>query len=95
MPTARSRSPGSGKTAEFNVGGAASATALELQFTQTGIEPPGDWMGLQGAMATTYRVDRVSPTRAEGVASIATTDGGPFPVTGSASISLDCSTCSA
>ncbi len=87
--------PGTGTTAEFNVAGTSTPDALELQFTQTGIEPPGDWVGLQGAMTATFRVQRVSATHAEGETSIDTTDGGPFPVTGSASISLDCSTCSA
>jgi hypothetical protein len=86
--------PGSGTTAEFNVEGTASAGVLELRFVQTGIEPPGDWVGLQGAMTTTFRVDRVSPTRAELRTAISTTDGGPFPVTGSASVALECSTCS-
>jgi hypothetical protein len=87
--------PGSGRTAEFNVGGTAQEGQLDLRFTQTGIEPPGDWVGFPGAMTTAFRVQRVSPTHAEAEVPIATTDAGPFPVRGQASIALDCSTCSA
>lgn len=86
--------PGTGSTAAFNVAGMASADALELRFTQTSIQPPGDWMGFQGAMVTTFRVERVGTNRAEGETPIATTDGGPFPVMGEASIALECSSCS-
>jgi len=85
--------PGTGRTASFIVGGTASEGALELRFTQTGIEEPGDWFGFQGAMTTTFRVDRVGPSHAELQTPIDTTDGGPFPVTGQATISLDCSSC--
>jgi hypothetical protein len=86
--------PGSGTTAEFTVGGTATPQALELTFAQTSIEPPGDWMGMQGAMSQTYLVDRVSPTSAEATIEISTTEAGPFPVTGSARIVLACSGCS-
>jgi hypothetical protein len=85
--------PGSGSTAEFDVSGRASANAFELRFAQTAIEPPGDWVGLQGAMTTVFAVERVSPVRGESRIAISTTDAGPFPVTGEARIAISCSGC--
>lgn len=86
--------PGSGTTAEFNIGGTASAGVLELQFTMTRVEPPAGWLGLSAAMREPHRVARVSPTHAEGTMPIAAVDAGSFPVTGSTTLNLDCSTCS-
>jgi hypothetical protein len=85
--------PGTGSTAEFGVSGSASADAFELRFAQTAIEPPGDWVGMQAAMTTGFRVDRVSATRGEARISISTTEAGPFPVTGRARVALECSGC--
>jgi hypothetical protein len=86
--------PGSATEARFDVSGTASGDRLELRFPQTGIEPPGDWVGLQGAMAGAFAVGRTSPTHAEATIPISTTEAGPFPVTGSARFALDCPFCS-
>jgi hypothetical protein len=86
--------PGNTSAIEFTVAGTASADGFALDFTQAPVEAPGDFMGIQGAMAaTTFQVERVSATHAQSDTPIATTEAGPFPVTGNATISLDCSSC--
>jgi hypothetical protein len=86
--------PGSGRSAEFSISGAATDEAFELRFALTEMEPPGDYVGLLGAMDLPYVVPLVTPTHAEATIPISTTEAGPFPVTGQALISADCPACS-
>jgi hypothetical protein len=85
--------PGTGTSAEFTISGTASDEAFDLRFALTEIEPPGDYVGLLGAMDLPYSIARVSPTHAEATVPISTTEAGPFPVTGEARISADCPAC--
>jgi hypothetical protein len=82
----------SGKRAAFDVTGTSTAESLELRFEQTSIEPPGDLVGFQAAMGETLAVERTGD-RAAAAVPISTTEAGPFPVTGSAELSLECVSC--
>jgi hypothetical protein len=85
--------PGTADSAEFSIAGNASDDAFELRFSLVEIEPPGDFVGLLGAMDLPYVIDLVTPTHAESMVQISTTEAGPFPVTGEARISADCPAC--
>jgi hypothetical protein len=87
--------PGNARRAEFAVSGRAFPDRFELTFAPTSIDPPGDFAGLQGALAVPLTITRIGTDRAEGQISIATTEAGPFPVQGEGTVALSCPVCSA
>jgi hypothetical protein len=87
--------PGNATRADFTVSGRASSDRFELAFALTGIDEPGDFAGLLGAMSSPFVVARIGTDRAEGPIAFETTDGGPFPVTVQGQVSLTCPLCAA